>query len=356
LAKNETICYTQSRFISGSAAEGGAKAAREARKLDDFADFRFSTEAFPERERIAAFCELYGRKMLRLEMEPQPDVPFHADVILRMLPGLGIVSARASLVRVGRTRQLLADADDNLLLQLSSSAGVASQFGREVAVGPGEAVLLSAADVGHFTYASAQAILAVSLPRASLALLLQDSDAALVHPVPRESEALRLLVRYLGIFQDMPALASPELQRLAIAHVCDLLSVALGATRDAAEIAEGRGVRAARLCAIKAAVLANLGRGDLSVTHVAKQHGVTPRYVQMLFEAEGTTFSGFVREQRLERARRMLTDPRCADRTISAIAYAVGFGDLSHFNHAFRRRYGASPSDVRAAARRADPA
>ena len=29
------------------------------------------------------------------------------------------------------------------------------------------------------------------------------------------------------------------------------------------------------------------------------------------------------------------------------IAYASGFGELSHFNHAFRRRYGATPSEVR---------
>jgi AraC-like DNA-binding protein len=32
---------------------------------------------------------------------------------------------------------------------------------------------------------------------------------------------------------------------------------------------------------------------------------------------------------------------RLAERTISAIAYAAGFGDLSHFNSGFRRRYGA---------------
>jgi AraC-like DNA-binding protein len=29
----------------------------------------------------------------------------------------------------------------------------------------------------------------------------------------------------------------------------------------------------------------------------------------------------------------------------------AGFGDLSYFNRAFRRRYGASPSDVRAPAK-----
>jgi AraC-like DNA-binding protein len=140
-----------------------------------------------------------------------------------------------------------------------------------------------------------------------------------------------------------------------VAHVCDLLAVALGATCDAAQVAEARGVRAARLHAIKADVMAALGRAELSVAHVAKRHQVTPRYVQMLFEAEGTTFSQFVREQRLDRARRMLVDPLLRGRSISAIAYSVGFGDLSNFNHAFRRRYGASPSDVRAATRNGNP-
>lgn len=105
--------------------------------MDEAAQLRFSTEALPERERIAAFRELYGRKMLRLEMEPQPDGPFHADLTLQLLPGLGIVSADSSLLRVGRTRQLLADSDDNLILQISTSAGVASQLCREIDVPSG---------------------------------------------------------------------------------------------------------------------------------------------------------------------------------------------------------------------------
>ena len=34
----------------------------------------------------------------------------------------------------------------------------------------------------------------------------------------------------------------------------------------------------------------------------------------------------------------------------SAVASEAGFGDLSYFNQAFRRRYDAAPSDVRARA------
>jgi len=85
---------------------------------------------------------------------------------------------------------------------------------------------------------------------------------------------------------------------------------------------------------------------------VAARQGISPRYVQMLFEAEGTTFSQYVLNRRLALAHRLLTDPRHARSTITAIAFEAGFGDLSSFNHVFRRAYGATPSDVRAAVRR----
>ena len=70
----------------------------------------------------------------------------------------------------------------------------------------------------------------------------------------------------------------------------------------------------------------------------------------MMFELEGMTFSEFVLSQRLMRAYRMLLDPRHAGLTISSIAFAVGFGDLSYFNRTFRRRFGMTPSDLRQAA------
>jgi AraC-like DNA-binding protein len=76
---------------------------------------------------------------------------------------------------------------------------------------------------------------------------------------------------------------------------------------------------------------------------------VTPRYVHKLLEGEGLTFSAFVLGRRLARAHRMLSDPRFGDRSISSVAFDVGFGDLSYFNRAFRR-YGATPSEIRRAA------
>jgi AraC-like DNA-binding protein len=74
----------------------------------------------------------------------------------------------------------------------------------------------------------------------------------------------------------------------------------------------------------------------------------------MLFESEGTTFTKYVLEQRLTRAHRMLADPGFCHRTISAIAFEVGFENLSYFNRVFRRTFSATPSDIRAAAQTAE--
>ena len=69
-----------------------------------------------------------------------------------------------------------------------------------------------------------------------------------------------------------------------------------------------------------------------------------------MFEAEGTTFTQYVLAQRLARAHGLLADPRLRAEKITALALDCGFGDVSYFNRAFRRRYGVAPSDVRAQA------
>lgn len=43
----------------------------------------------------------------------------------------------------------------------------------------------------------------------------------------------------------------------------------------------------------------------------------------------------------------MLTNPALASRSIASVAFDAGFGDLSYFNRAFKRRYGATPSEIR---------
>lgn len=76
--------------------------------------------------------------------------------------------------------------------------------------------------------------------------------------IPANNEALWLLSRYVKLLRAQPTAMSPVLRHAAVAHARDLIALALGATRGGAEIALGRGVRAARLRAIKADILEHL--------------------------------------------------------------------------------------------------
>jgi transposase len=64
-------------------------------------------------------------------------------------------------------------------------------------------------------------------------------------------------------------------------------------------------------------------------------------------DANRQTFTHYVIRQRLDNAYRLLRDQRCARRSITSIAYDVGFNDLSYFNRAFCRQFQVTPSDIR---------
>lgn len=309
--------------------------------------FRFSTAAFPERDRIAGLRDLFGRQILRLELEPLTE-PFHADIAAHTFPQLGIAAISHSLMRVNRTRELLGDGEDSLVLQIPGGGGFSSQRNREVTTQPGDAVLASSTDAGTFTCSSAAGTsLLINLSRKELLPLIGDLDAALMRRVPASSPALRLLVDYLDVFARTHA-SPPVLQHLAVRHIYDLVALALAAVRDPG--VARRSVRAARLHAAKAFALRNIAQHGLSAATVATHLGVTPRYVNMLFGDDDETFSEFVLRERLAHAHRLLANPNLSNRAVSSIAFDVGFGDLSYFNRCFRRRFGATPSQVRAMA------
>jgi AraC-like DNA-binding protein len=109
------------------------------------------------------------------------------------------------------------------------------------------------------------------------------------------------------------------------------------------------GVKAARLKAIVEEIRRRLADPSLSAAAVGRRLGLSERYVQQLLEGAGFSFSGYVRELRLKRARQLLRDPLARELRIGDIAAMVGFDDLSHFNRMFRLHFGERPTDTRRA-------
>ncbi|MET3794073.1 helix-turn-helix transcriptional regulator [Aquamicrobium terrae] len=312
-----------------------------------FAPTRLSTDSLPERDRLEFWREAIARGVAKLEVDPVPDHLPSARMTLVALPGVDIACLSDSGMCYRRTPDLI-DSDDLLLVVALAGARTMKQLGRKVTTCAGEATLLSCAETGHAIPRELQRRrLDIRIPYNVLSPMVGDVEDAICRPIPSTVDALRLLVGYAAALDDLDIGLTPSLALSAATHIQDLVALSIGATRDAAAIARGRGLRAARLKAIKADILGNLGQHDLTVSNVALRHRITPRYVQMLFETEGRTFSSFVLDQRLSRAHQLLTDPDHAGWTVSAIAFEVGFGDLSYFHRTFRRLYGATPADIR---------
>jgi AraC-like DNA-binding protein len=111
-------------------------------------------------------------------------------------------------------------------------------------------------------------------------------------------------------------------------------------------------IRAMRRAAVLREIEQRISDPELSAASVAARLGITPRYVHLLLEETGRTFSRLVLEMRLERAAALLRDPLWQYRRIADIAAEAGFSDLSHFSRTFRRAYGSTPSALREAAQR----
>jgi AraC-like DNA-binding protein len=76
---------------------------------------------------------------------------------------------------------------------------------------------------------------------------------------------------------------------------------------------------------------------------LARELGMSKRYVHKLFASDRTTFGVELSEIRLNRAAQMLRDPRYVTYRVADIAYACGFSDPSHFARRFRDRFAATP-------------
>ena len=314
----------------------------------DFRLLRFSTDALPPHARLDAWREILSRKLIGVAIEPLTRRPFRAKATLRAQHGLCMGAGLIGASIHHRSPGLVARDNDDLVLlvNLKGPFGL-TQGDRELTLGEGDASLISCTQTGTFVRSAPGRLLCIRMPRDALVQLTPNIDAALGRRIAQHTDPLGLLIAYVAGLHEVDDMAlSPGASRLVVQHIFDLAALAVGAGRNTAAFAAGRGVRAARLTAIK--VYLNEHLAEASIDDVAAQHGISVRYVRRLFEHDEQTFADYVTEQRLARAHATLLSPRFAGLAISTIAFDIGFGDLSYFNRVFRRRYDATPSDVRA--------
>lgn len=296
---------------------------------------------------MAFVREFYGPVLTGLDLAPDPDDPFRISVCFLDLPGALVAQGQTSALVSTRTAALLSDGVDDLTICRTAQAfHVTTPEGRSIDVGSGETGVWNLGRRSSALVQSDTTFHTVQVSRALLRPLAPNVDEIDMVRFAPGNPTLDLMFGYAGLIAGQQV-GSKESGRVLAGQLAELAALALRGERGLREAPGRRGVRAARLAAAKAATRDALHKPGLCAATIAAQLGISPRYVQILFEEDGETFSSYVVRLRMEWLRRTIDDPRHDHRRISDLAFEAGFRDLSTFNRQFRRHFGEAPSSAR---------
>lgn len=314
----------------------------------------FRSSDLPAEERLAAADEVFGRSTLPMRLESQGGLPFEATVRHMDIAPLKVVELVATPSAMRRTPRLIRRGDPEMLSVLLPVRGglEVSQSGRETSVGPQELVLYDSSrpfEIRMSGARAANAVVSAHAPRTSLPLPLAGLDGLLARPLPagRGSGLGALLAQLLhSLVGDADAFRPGDLARLGgIAH--DLMTATVAHHLDADNAVPEDAHHRALLLHIDSFVRQQLHDTALSPSLIAAAHHISVGHLHRLFRPRGVTVAGWIRRQRLERARRDLADPAQRSVPVHRIATRWGFKDHSSFTRAFRAAFGVAPQDYR---------
>jgi AraC-like DNA-binding protein len=184
------------------------------------------------------------------------------------------------------------------------------------------------------------------LPRQAFANRFESAQPPLVARLNLSRGLGRIAVEFCAALALEGASLDPQSRAKLGEQFMDILALAISAEpgrQPAAEMCAQR----IRLRSVKSYIDAHLSDPNLSLSKIAKENGISLRYLHQLFRPMDMSASEWLRMRRLQRCHHLLTSPEHAAQSITDIAYSMGFSSSSHFSNLFRAQFGLRPSDVR---------
>jgi len=310
---------------------------------------RFTTSSVPPGERLAYWTDMICDVYVQLDCDAAERTGFRGSIRSHLLAQLDLSVVDSVAQRVLRTpRQISRAAEDFFLVSIQTRGrGIVSQDGRDALLQPGDFALYDTTSPYRREFPEGTTLVMLvpqqllNLPPRAFAQI-----AALRIPGDRGIGAIASPLLG-GVAANLPALLGPG-GRAIMQSVVDVIGAC---------VAELLGITAPTrshthlelLMQVREYIMGRLGETDLTPQRIAEEHFISVRTLHSLFKEQGTTVATWIRERRLEMARRDLIDPLCTD-PIRLIGERWGFVDATHFSNAFRLAYGASPRSYRQAA------
>jgi AraC-like DNA-binding protein len=294
-----------------------------------------------------AWREGICRGFCRLDVGPaEADyIDCHNEFVL--LHSVAIAMPKGSSARFARTRDLLDDGCDDIVLISATSGNVhITQGSKTIDLTAGQMCMAEMNVVGAVDLNKTGGFTTTRFPRHLLLQVAPSAEMQLARPLGHDRALSMMIERYTALCKELAGELDPLGQKTTMQHLTDLVGHFVETTAGPKKPAGQHDLSMARLDLVKAEILEKLDRADLTIDAVARANGLTTRQAQRMFASSGTTFTDFVLEQRLLLSRRLLLQESARHRKISDIAFTVGFNDLSYFHRSFKKRFGFTPSDL----------
>jgi AraC-like DNA-binding protein len=310
---------------------------------------RFSTAGVERRSQLdywrEAVCATFFA--LDVEREEHSSTGFRGQITAQSLDQVRIATVSSEPHAVIRSAERIRQSygDDFVVNVTVRGRVVMTQQECETVVDPGDFAVYDSARPCRIACPDPFRLIVLTIPRdmfTSHCLLPRGMTTAVMRGDHGVGALFAPFVRSLTTQAD--TLPADVGQRVG-ANVVELLATALAEVT--ADSAPGVMPRAVHVLRAHRYIVDHLADPDLSPSGIARALRVSVRYLHLLFQAEGTSPARWILERRLERAGRLLTDPRQASRTVTDIAFSVGFKDASHFTRAFKNGQGLGPREYR---------
>lgn len=222
-----------------------------------------------------------------------------------------------------------------------------SQRNRSLVVSEDDLVVGDASEAFILEHTHDVQALTFTLPHSDLDRLISAKKIDEPVKIQCQSGLAHLGLDYLkNLAREVESL-SPNDFKLAARHFVEVAVTVLDGARDLSSSL--RGSRAITFKRITRLVCDRIGDLEFSPGRLSQETGLSPRYLQSLFQSSGFTVQSYIRTQRLDRAQAMLRSPAYQSLSVTEIALQCGFSNPSHFSKAFRNEFDCSPTQFRQA-------
>ncbi|WP_059006489.1 AraC-like ligand-binding domain-containing protein [Streptomyces specialis] len=318
----------------------------------------FRSEDVAPADRFPLWRELMARTHAPLDISTDDPRDFRATQRLLDLGTARVWPTDFQPARFVRTPKLIRQSDPEGVHVSLPVRGVlrVTRNGHEIAYAPGSLCVIDSSrpiEVHAGDGPAPQAGIGLELPRALLTLPRDGLDRLTGYRLSSREGFGGLLAQFLVRLTDDTASFGPDDGPHLAGIAADLVSSLFAHVLDTRAALPPETRHNALRLRIRAFLRENLHDPGLTPSVIAAAHHISVRHLHSLFRDESETVAAHLRHLRLERARRLLTDPAWRDVPVGHIAAACGFSEHSVFTRVFKTAYGMTPRDYR---HRAQPA